>query len=286
MIRNQKGTSIIIAIFIIVIMAFMGVMFISLINTGTFSSINNLQSTQALYVAEGGAEYEQMALVQNLIWYRSTIDPFGVTGVLNLGTGSFTASIFLPATELRSQMTFATANPIRVYSTDRFLGAGCLLIDNEFIQYTGLGATNAICVGQPPCFTGITRAAPACYGGGAQAIHTRGTSVYPVSTTNTNMPNNCNDMAAIVLTAPANTKFLTAGTLNINNVEDISYSGSSTSGGIMTLTGIQRCQNSTLNTSGNNLSAAPGQGSDQVEVISIGTVGAASRTVKKTVQRN
>jgi hypothetical protein len=180
-------------------------------------------------------------------------------------------------------MTFATGNPIRVYTTARFLSAGCLLIDDEFIQYTGTGATNAVCIGQPPCFTGITRAAAACYGGGTQAIHPRGHSVYPVSTTSTNMPNNCNDMVSLVLAAPTNTKFLSAGTLDIQG-EEVFYSGTSTVGGNLTLTGIQRCQGGTP-TSGNNLPATPVQSIDQVETISIATVGAAARTVKKTMQR-
>jgi hypothetical protein len=261
----------------------MGVMFVSLLSTSSFSAINNLQSMQALSIAEGGAEYEQLSLAKNLDWYRSATDPMATTP-RNLGAGSFTVTSNLPATKLRARMTFGTGNPIRVYTTARFLAAGCLLIDNEFIQYTGLGASNAICAGQPPCFTGITRAAAACYGGGAQALHARGDQVSPVSTTSTNMPNNCNDMAALVLSAPTFTKFLTAGTLDIQG-EEVSYSGSSTAGGIMTLTGVQRCQGGTP-TAGNNLPATPVLSSDQAEIISIGTVGvAASRTVKKTVER-
>jgi hypothetical protein len=280
MIGNRKGSTLIIAIFIIVILAFMGVMFVSLINTSTFSSINNLQSMQALSVAEGGAEYEQLNLANNLDWYRSATDPLAAPTPHSLGTGSFTVTSNLPATKLRAQVPATGTNPLRVYTTDRFLSSGCILIDDEFIQYTGLGATNAICGGRPPCFTNITRVAPAC-GGGTQAAHSRGDAVYPVSTTSTNLPNNCNDMAALIMTD--NTKFLTAGTLDIQG-EEVSYSGSSRSGGNLTLTGIQRCQGGTP-TSGNNLPATPILSSDQAEVISMGTVGAAARTVKKTVQR-
>jgi len=211
---NAKGVSLIAAVFIIVILGFMGVMFVSLINTSALSSVNDLQSAQALNIAEGGVEFEQYSLAQNLDWYRSASDPFAVTGVVNLGAGSFTASIVLPATKLRSQMTFSTTSPIRVYSTDRFLPAGgCIRIDDEFIQYAGLGSTNPICSGKPPCFTGITRPAPACYGGGAQALHTRGDGVYPTATLVTNMSNDCITMAT--LTVSSNTKFLSAGTLII-----------------------------------------------------------------------
>src|SRR3990172_9934534 len=53
---NKNGVSIIAAVFIIVILAFMGVIFVTLIGTGSFTSVNEMQSTQALYVAEGGLE--------------------------------------------------------------------------------------------------------------------------------------------------------------------------------------------------------------------------------------
>jgi hypothetical protein len=288
--KNQNGVSLIAAIFIIVVLGFMGVMFLTMVNTGSFTAVNDIQSAQAVYIAEGGVEFEQYSLAQNLDWYRSTIDPFAITGVRNLGAGWFTASIFLPATKLRSQMTVATTNPIRVYTTDRFLPAGCIQIDNEFIQYTGLGATNAICGGQPPCFTGINRTAPAaCFGGGIKTAHTRGDGVYPAATLVTNMTNDCNDMVSI--TVSSNTKFLSAGTLNIE-LEEVQYSGSSPAGANMTLMGVQRCQTGTVSAA--HAAGVPvtpvligGATADlQSEVTSTGVAGAAVRVVKKTVQRN
>lgn len=50
MFRNpkSKGVSLIAAIFIIVILAFMGVMFVTLIGTGSLTSVNDMQSAQAL----------------------------------------------------------------------------------------------------------------------------------------------------------------------------------------------------------------------------------------------
>jgi type II secretory pathway component PulK len=55
--RKSRGVTIIAAIFIIVVLGFMGVMFLSMVNTGSFTAVNDLQSAQALYVAEGGLEY-------------------------------------------------------------------------------------------------------------------------------------------------------------------------------------------------------------------------------------
>ena len=291
--NNQNGVSLIAAIFIIVVLGFMGVMFLSMINTGSFTAVNDIQSAQALYIAEGGVEYEQYSLAQNLDWYRSATDPFGVTGALNLGAGSFTASILLPATKLRAQMTFGTTNPIRVYTTGRFLAPGCVRIDDEFISYGGVGTTVPACnPSSPPCFTGITRAAAACNGGGTQAAHTRGDAVYPLVQLVTPMAANCSDMAS--LTIGWNQKFLSAGTLDIQG-EEVRYSGSSPSGVNMILTGLQRCLDAasqiTPPAHGAGAPVTPvligGDSADlQSEVTSTGLVGAATRVIKKTVQRN
>ncbi len=54
---NPQGVSIIAAVFIIVILAFMGVIFLTLFTTSSSTSINDLQSAQALSVAEAGIQY-------------------------------------------------------------------------------------------------------------------------------------------------------------------------------------------------------------------------------------
>lgn len=83
--RKQEGVSIIAAIFIIVILAFMGLVFLTLFTTTSSTSVNELQSTQALYVAEGGKEYALQRLK----------DDSSYTGEANkpLGNGSFTTTV-------------------------------------------------------------------------------------------------------------------------------------------------------------------------------------------------
>ncbi|MBI5874514.1 MAG: hypothetical protein HZB81_01470 [Deltaproteobacteria bacterium] len=53
---NQKGVSITAVVFIIVILSFMGVIFVSLLTTGVEESVVEYDSSRALYIAEGGAE--------------------------------------------------------------------------------------------------------------------------------------------------------------------------------------------------------------------------------------
>jgi hypothetical protein len=110
-----------------------------------------------------------------------------------------------------------------------------------------------------------------------------------VSTLGSAMPANCSDMAAITINQ--NTKFLSAGTLDIEG-EEVSYSGSNTAG--TTLTGIQRCLDAASQGAppqhivGRPVTPVLDSGESanyQAEITSTGTVGAAVRTVKKTVQR-
>jgi hypothetical protein len=160
--KNQNGVTIIAAIFIIVVLGFMGVMFLAMVNTGGFTAVNDMQSAQALSIAEGGMEY---ILANRLFPNYSTAGT-----LVSLGTGSFTVST--PA--------YLTADPgaagttITVQSTATFPNAGRIIIDSELITYTGKNATqfNA----------GVVRGA-----GGTTAIaHTTGNAVYPVTTVTNN----------------------------------------------------------------------------------------------------
>ncbi len=293
---NARGASLIAAIFIIVILGFMGVMFVSMIGTGSLTAVNDLQSAQALYVAEGGLEFDQRSLAQNLDWYRSTTDPIATT-TLNLGSGSFTVRSNLSATMLRKRLLATEVASITVYTTDRFPSAGMLQISDdaglgngEFVRYTGKTATT---------FTGLTRGVTYVGGtlGQPATTYGRGTRVYPVATllTPNPLPANCNPVTITLSVTVANNKFLGAGTINVYNratldSEEIFYSGSSTAAGVMTLTGVQRCLNviiATINagdpvTPINNDGVFP---DSEAEMVSSGTVGNALRIVRKVVQR-
>src|SRR3990172_1589910 len=79
---NQKGISIITLAFIILIIAFLGLVFTSFLTTSSEESVNEYNSTRALYIAEGGAESAMMHLNQsgasNWLWNDGYIDkPLG-----------------------------------------------------------------------------------------------------------------------------------------------------------------------------------------------------------------
>jgi hypothetical protein len=281
--HNQRGVSIIAALFIILILAFMGVMFVTLIGTDSLTSVNNLQSLQALAVAEGGVEFAQRLLSQNLDWYRTATDPAAVS-LRSLGTGSFTATTYLAATKLRRRLQTGDTT-ISVYTTDRFPSAGFLQIEDdiaggaEFVQYTGISGTT---------FTGVTRGRTIGAVATVAASHPRGSVVYPVTTLSAGLAASCASPATI--TIAANQKFLSTGVLDIEG-EEILYTGSSTSGGMMTLTGVQRCLGSVgpvAHAAGQPVTSllVGGETADyQAEIVSTGSAGIATRILRKSVQR-
>lgn len=290
-IETERGIALIAAVFLIVVFGFLGVIVVSLVGTQGFSAMNEVKSDQAFFVAEGGTEFSQRFLAQNLQWYRSTVDPILIPAT-NLGAGSFNVSVNLPATMLRTRIPDDTSTaPIRVYTTNRFPASGFLQIkedlltgDAEFVFYSGI-------VGNT--FTGISRGQTVGGVSNGASAHARGDRVYPVTTLTVALANSC--AAPASFTVASHPKFLGAGTVDIDG-EEISYTGSTIAGGAMTLTGVTRCQNGTASTAHNNgrpvtpLLAEGTLPDLEAEIISTGTVslaavGNAARSVRKTVQR-
>lgn len=296
--KTEKGMALIAAVFLVVVFGFLGLVAVSSLSTQGFSAMNEVKSDQAFFIAEGGGEFSQRFLAQNLDWYRSTADPILIPAT-NLGAGAFNASMNLPVTKLRRRIpTAASTAAINVYTTSRFPAAGTLQIDDnitdgqtEYVSYTGTTANS---------FTGITRDIPlgaAPIISGAANPHERGTRIYPVTTLLTalgTLGGVCSPTAAASFNIATHSKFLAAGIIDIEG-EEIGYSGSTISGGTMTLLGVTRCLNSTSAAHAANQPVTPllvdGASPDfQTEVISTGTVGVtvgsnAVRVIRKTVQR-
>jgi len=118
--------------------------------------------------------------------------------------------------------------------------------------------------------------------------HPRGSTVYPVTTLSEALPATCGSPASITLAA--NIKFPDAGVLDIEG-EELRYTGSSIAGGVMTLTGIQRCLGSVgpvAHSAGQPVTPllVGGDTADyQAHILSSGSVGNCLRVMRKTVQR-
>lgn len=272
---NAKGVSIIAAIFIIVVLAFMGVMFLSLVNTGSLTSVNDLQSAQALYIAEGGIEFARLNLALDNNWFWNP-DPNSFTRTL--GQGQFTAVISYPATALQKNIgSGALPGGLPVFSVGNFAAAGFVYIEGEVMQYSGF------VTGPPASFTGITRP----QWGTTASKHSIGISVYPVTRLTAAV---CPTPPCSNVTLPvgSTSKFLWRGTVTINpddplgacgfggTMEEVDY----TSLTATTFAGVSlNCSHLA------NEIVTPVQSVDQAGITSTGLVSSSQRQVKSIVER-
>ncbi len=305
--QRQRGMLLVAAIVLLVVVSALVAAIAFVTATSGSSASDNLQSGQALFLAESGLEYEQRQLAQNVDWYRATTDPFDAT-TRNLGQGSFTISVNVPVTELRTNMSTVPAS-INVFTTNLFPSpSGTLLIDDDFTAGAGNAefvTYNAVSAGSPYTFTINNRnvSINGVSGPSGAVTHTRGTNVYPVTTLNSALPalplatGACASLPTLTsLTIVANSKLPSIGTITLfhtsgTNAEQISYAASTTSGGLTTLTGLTRCANGTtaIAAAANDpvVSMVANVGTNDFEVLisSTGNVGSARRREFKTVQR-
>ncbi len=284
--KPQRGFLLIASVVLIVIAALMLTVMVYLGVTGNESSVGHSQSGQAIFVNDTGLELEQRNLARNLDWYRSTSDPLPAT-TQNFGEGSFTVSTNIPATKLKKRIT-STGAPvtITVYSTDRFPASGFLQIDDdvasggEYVQYSAKTATTFTLSARGQSVGGV---------GSTAQTHERGDGVYPVTTLTQagGLANSCTLPTSF--TIAANSKLLPAGTVDIQG-EEILYTGSSTTGGNMTLSGVIRCVNGPGGAHALNSAVTPvllngDTANYEANIVSVGTVANTVRRTAKTIQR-
>ena len=283
--RREAGYLMVVLIGLLVVVASLASVLSYLNAVNATSGSGRLGAMQAFFFAESGLEYEQRRWAQNLDWYRSTTDPNPpVAAAQAFGAGTFAVNSSLPATLVKTRL-LATDTTLNVYTTGRFPASGILQIEEdltsagEFVRYTGI-------VGNT--FTGLTRAQAVGTVSNVAGIHARGDSVYPVTILRTAMAANCAALASIQV--DANSKFLSAGTLDIEG-EEIGYAGSSTTGGTMTLTGITRCLglvtlvSHALGQPVTPVNVGGDSASYEVESVSVGTQGGNIRYARRTIQR-
>ncbi|HTG02011.1 MAG TPA: hypothetical protein VK654_15630 [Nitrospirota bacterium] len=142
LINDSKGVSIVVAIFAIVILAFMGVVFLSLVNISGSSSVNDYQSAQALYVAQGGIEAAkrqfQGGTACGLLAAANTNIALGRGTYTILGTAYNPASV-----SLTSGIT-AASTVIPVSAVAGFAPQGRIMIENEAVWYGSISGNSFI----------------------------------------------------------------------------------------------------------------------------------------------
>lgn len=134
---NQKGASIIAVIAIMLILAVMGAALISLVTTGSDVSVNQLQSEQTLYIAEGGMERALYRLKTGTLCSSLTENnvPLG-QGNFDITGTNYTLSNTLSANIIAGDTT------IPLTSTAGFATVGRIMIESEIIDYYGISGNN------------------------------------------------------------------------------------------------------------------------------------------------
>jgi hypothetical protein len=125
---NARGVSLIAAIFIIVVLAFMGVMFVSLIGTGSLSAVNDLRSAKALSIAEGGLQYALKT---------GATCSYNYPGI-SLGEGSFTTASQLSTAVTDTISAASPSVPLQAVPPASFVIPGVVMIDSEYLFCTSV----------------------------------------------------------------------------------------------------------------------------------------------------
>jgi hypothetical protein len=303
--KQQRGFLLVVAIVLLVVGSMLAASMAYMVATSGGSATDNLQSGQALFLADSGGEFEARRMAQNLDWYRSSTDPTATSGPQALGAGTFTTSSNLPATKLRRRLLSGATGAgaaVCVYTINRFPSSGTVQIDDdigtgaEFVTYTGTTASSAAC-GNLPAFTGLTRGVVIAGTGAVAADHSRDDIAYPVTTLVDPLAVSATCVAPAQLRINDNTKFLSSGTISLDdggvNSEDISYATSSRAGGVMTLTGLQRLLGAGCPAWAAGAPVRPqlanstgGSGNDyEAQASAVGNVGSTQRTINRVLQR-
>lgn len=154
LLSSQRGYFTVLAIFLILIIGFIGTAMVNL-NAGSSMSVALYhQGEQALYIAEAGfEEAARLLLTPNLSGSNSRIGCSALSGNSNLtntafGNGTFTATAVTgnpvyTSTTLTAALT-AASSTIAVTSTSGFASAGRIVIDKEVINYGGISGNSFV----------------------------------------------------------------------------------------------------------------------------------------------
>lgn len=234
--RGQGGGSIIAAVFLIVVIGFLGAIVVSLVSTQSFQSVGELKSTEGLYIADGGIEYALRAGTFPNYSYppwstragATVANPCPSASAIVLGNGNFCVD---PPTVLTAGIGSGAGISIPVVSTAGFPAAGLIQIDSEVIRYASTTATTFVVPGI---------ASYRGYAGTSAAAHNLDAAAYPVVTLNPGppLPNNCTALASIAIDSGISdtSAFLSNGVIRIDS-EYFHYTGKTAA----SFTGVTRC---------------------------------------------
>lgn len=165
---RQRGAFLILAaLFMLIVLVFLGTAFLTTFTTSTWSSLNKIQSTRAFYLAEGGIQFA----LKNGAFCTYNV------AAASLGSGTFSVTSQyvgpggLAPTSVSSPVAIGDTT-VDVISTADYRAPGTITVDSE----------NIFCQGKTGVqFTGCTRP----WAGSTPAAHSIGAAVTQCVVTST-----------------------------------------------------------------------------------------------------
>jgi hypothetical protein len=166
--QRQRGFLLIVAVILIAVAATMAAVIVTLTAGSGRAGGGHAASTQALYIAESGAERATRLVLSPTVSERVTCPSVtGNANVTNIAVGSGvytvtgTTAVYPAAAATLNGALNATAPVIPFNSTLAgptygMAASGRVLIDREAIDYSGISTSAAVC-GTAPCLTGAQR---------------------------------------------------------------------------------------------------------------------------------
>lgn len=163
------------------ILGAVGILLSNLYSAASRSTVDQLQSTQALYIAEAGLEAAIWSLVNNTANCLTVNTPSSMTnsnGGVSAFAGVYTIT-FSPSSTPSTNATLSaalnsSATIIPASSVSGYDSSGRLRIDNEIVYYWATSTSSAVCgSGVSACFVDVVRAID----GTSAAAHTSGTTL-------------------------------------------------------------------------------------------------------------
>lgn len=98
--NRQRGASLIVVIVILLVLGVVGAVFVSLMNTESFTATEQSAGPESYSLADGGLEIGKRFLRPYANWYAFPADPATPATAQPLGSGTLTTTILFPATAL------------------------------------------------------------------------------------------------------------------------------------------------------------------------------------------
>ena len=164
---KSRGSLLIGVIFLIVAISGILALVGNIAVTTRQSTANQVDASQAYYVATAGAQRAAYALTASDPTQRTACASLTTFSNVAVGNGTYSitaAQLYKPSSPTTLQANISTSSTvIPVNSLTGYAASGRIMIDREMIDYGATSSNSGTCGGLAPCFIQLSRSAPAAH---------------------------------------------------------------------------------------------------------------------------